>query len=76
MITTIITLLIYLCVLALCVYVVLWVLQTIGIALPPQIVKIIWVIVALIALLIIVQALLGGGIPKLGRLTEMVAALA
>ena len=54
--------LIQLCVLVLVVYVVLWVLGTIGISLPPQVITIIWVIVALIALLFIMQTVL----PKLG----------
>jgi hypothetical protein len=57
--------LIYLCLLVLVVYVILWVLEQIGIALPPQVVKIIWVIVALVALLIIVQTVLPS-LPKLG----------
>lgn len=55
----VITGLIYVCVLALVVYLVLWVLGTVlGISLPDQVVKIIWVIVALCALLYIVQAVL------------------
>jgi hypothetical protein len=70
MITTIITLLIYLCLLALVMYLIIWVLGEIGLSLPAQVIKILWVIVALIALLLIVQALLGqGGLPKLGRLS-------
>jgi hypothetical protein len=49
---------------------IIWVLGEIGLSLPAQVIKILWVIVALIALLLIVQALLGGGgLPKLGRLT-------
>src|SRR5262245_19159002 len=70
MITTIITLLIYICVLALVVYLVIWVLEVVGIALPQKVIQILWVIVALIALLFIVQALLGGGLPKLGKLSD------
>jgi hypothetical protein len=50
--------LIWLAVLVLVVYVVLWVLSTLGINLPPQVVTIIWVIVALLALLILVQTVL------------------
>jgi hypothetical protein len=51
-------------------YLIIWVLGEIGLSLPAQVIKILWVIVALIALLLIVQALLGGGgLPKLGRLT-------
>jgi hypothetical protein len=62
MATALITLLIYLCVLALVVYLVLWVLGEIGIPLPAQVVKIIWVIVALVAILMIVNALPGLGV--------------
>ena len=52
--------LIYLALLVLAVYVILWVLGELGVSLPPQVVKIIWLIVALVALLIIVQAVLPG----------------
>lgn len=61
MIEAVLTLLIYICILALVVYVVLWVLGTIGVPLPAQIVKIIWVIFALIVLLLLARMLLGGG---------------
>ena len=47
MIITIITLLIYLCVLALVVYLIIWVLGVIGVPLPPKVIQILWVIVAL-----------------------------
>jgi hypothetical protein len=57
--------LIYLALLVLVVYVILWVLEQLGIALPPQVIKIIWLIVALVALLIIVQAVLPS-LPRLG----------
>ena len=70
MITAIITLLIYICVLALVVYLIIWVLGVIGVPLPAKVIQILWVIVALIALLFVVQVLLGGGgLPKLGRLS-------
>jgi len=61
MAATIITLLIYICILALVVYLVFWVLETVGIPLPAQVVRIVWVIVALIVILFIVQALPGLG---------------
>ena len=51
---------IYLALVVLAVYVVLWVLGELGIALPPQVVKILWVIVVLVAILIIVQIVLPG----------------
>lgn len=53
--------LVYIAVLALVIYVVIWVLGQLGVVLPPHIVKILWVIVALIALIIIVRVLLGAG---------------
>jgi len=71
MITAIITALIYIVLLAIVVYLILWVLQTIGIALPAKIVQLIWVVFALIVLLILVNLLLGGGLPHLGRLTML-----
>jgi hypothetical protein len=66
MLETIITLLIYLCILALCVYLIIWVLGVIGLNLPDQVIKILWVIVALVAVLFIVRALLPGGTFKFG----------
>lgn len=62
MLAAVITMLIYLCLLALVVYLILWVLEAIGLALPAQVIKIIWVIAVLIAILIIVQALPGLGL--------------
>jgi len=65
MIEAVIYALIYICLLALVIYLILWVLQTVaGIALPQQIVKIIWVVFALVCLLILVRLLL----PHAGRL--------
>lgn len=60
MIESIIMLLIWVCVLALVVYLVLWVLGALGIPVPAQVVKIVWIIFALIVLLLIVRMLLGG----------------
>jgi hypothetical protein len=58
MVETVITLLIYLAVLALVVWLVLWVLDSIiGIALPPKVVQIIWIIVVLVAILLVYRAL-------------------
>lgn len=67
MITAIITALIYLCLLVLVVYLVIWVLQQIGISLPPQIMNIIWVIIALVAILVIVQSVLPATGVRLGK---------
>lgn len=64
MVEALIMLLIYICVLALAVYLILWVLEIIGISLPPKVVQIIWVIVVLIVILLILRLLLpslGGG---------------
>lgn len=62
MLESVITLLIYVCVLALVIYIVLWVLSQVGIALPPQVVKIIWIILALIVLLWFLRIFLGHGV--------------
>lgn len=62
MLETVITLLIYICVIALLVYLVLWVLESVGLALPPMVVKILWVIVILIVILLIFRALPGMGL--------------
>jgi hypothetical protein len=51
MLHTVITALIALVVLAIAVYLILWVLEAIGIAIPPKIMQLIWVLVVLIALL-------------------------
>jgi hypothetical protein len=56
--------LIYLALLVLAVYVVLWVIGELGITLPPQVVKIIWIVVVLVALLVLVQTVLPS-FPKL-----------
>jgi hypothetical protein len=67
MIESIITLLIYICLLAIVVYLVIWVLGIVGVNLPPKVIQILWAIVALVALLLIVRMLLGGGL-RLGRI--------
>lgn len=71
MIEAVITLLIYICVLALVVYLVIWVLEIVGIALPPKVIQIIWVIVVLIVLLLLVRLLL----PHAGKLAAMLPML-
>lgn len=57
MLEAVIRLLIGLCLLVLCVFLVLWVLAQLGIVIPATVLHILWVIVALIAILIIVRAL-------------------
>lgn len=62
MLPAVITFLIYICVLALVVYLILWVLtDVIGLPVPAKVVQILWVIVALVAILWLVQMVLGGG---------------
>ena len=58
MLESVIVLLIYLCVLAIVFYIILWVLGEIGIVIPPQILKLLWVILVLVAILMIARALL------------------
>ena len=62
MIASVITFLIYICVLALVIYLIIWVLRDVlGVPIPPKVIQILWVIVALIAILMLVQMVLGGG---------------
>jgi hypothetical protein len=62
MLASVITFLIYVCVLALVIYLILWVLRdVIGLPIPEKVVQILWVIVALIVILWLVQLMLGGG---------------
>jgi len=66
MIEAIITTLIYICLLAVAIYLILWVIQSIaGIALPEKVVQIIWIIFVLICVLLLVRLLL----PHFGKLT-------
>lgn len=62
MIETLITLLIYICILVAVVYLVLWVIASIGVPLPGQVIKIIWIIVALLVILWLVRSLPGLGL--------------
>lgn len=61
MLEAVITLLIYVCILALVFYLVIWVLGIIGVPLPAQALRILWVIFALIVILMLVRLFLGGG---------------
>ena len=72
MIEAVIYSLIYICLLALVIFLVLWVIQTVaGISLPPKIVQIIWVVFVLVCLLILVRLLL----PHFGKLAGAVLPL-
>lgn len=58
MIESVITLLIYICLVAIVIWLVLWVLENAGLAPPPQVVRLVWVIGALIVLLIFARMFL------------------
>jgi len=62
MIESVIMFLIYVCLLAIVIYGVIYVLRdVIGLPIPAKIIQILWVIVALVVLLWLVQLVLGGG---------------
>jgi len=62
MLTSVITFLIYICVLAIVIYLVIYVLRdVVGLPIPAKVIQLIWVIVALIAILWLVQMVLSGG---------------
>jgi Uncharacterized protein conserved in bacteria len=71
MIESVIMFLIYVCLLAIVIYAVVYVLRdVIGLPIPAKIIQILWVIVALLVLLWLVQLILGGGglsLPRFGR---------
>ncbi len=52
--------LIYIIIAAIIVYAIIWVLGLIGVPLPDIIVKLLWAVVGLIALIMLIQLLLGG----------------
>jgi hypothetical protein len=60
MIEAVIMGLIYLCVLVIAIYLIIWVLQQLNISIPDNVMKIIWVIVVLVAILILVRTVLPG----------------
>lgn len=62
MLTALITFLIYLCVLALVIYLVIWIVRDVlGVPIPGKVIQILWAIVALLAILWLAQMFLGGG---------------
>lgn len=71
MLASVINFLICICVIAIVIYLVIYVLRdVIGLPIPAKVIQLIWVIVALIAILWLVQMVVGGGGGfKLGRLT-------
>lgn len=63
MVERIIYALIYLCGIALCFYLIIWVLGAIGLHLPPMVVNILLVVLVLVAILILWRLFAGAGIP-------------
>jgi len=62
MLASVITFLIYICILAIIIYLVIFVLRdVIGLPIPAKVIQLLWVIVALIAILWLVQMVIGGG---------------
>jgi len=62
MLASVITFLIYVCILALVIYLIIWVLRdVVGLPIPEKVIQILWVIVALIVILWLVQMVIGGG---------------
>lgn len=62
MLESIIMFLIYVCLAAIVIYLVIWVLRdVVGLPLPGKIIQILWVVFALIVILFLVQTVLGGG---------------
>ena len=61
MLASVVTFLIYLCILAIVIYLIIWVVQdVIGLPIPGKVIQLLWVIVALIAILWLVQMVLPG----------------
>jgi hypothetical protein len=61
MLASVITFLIYICILAIVIYLVIWVLRDIvGLPIPAKVIQLLWVIVALIAILWLVQLVMSG----------------
>ncbi len=60
MLASVISLLIYIVIIALVFYLVIWVLGIVGIELPPKVIQLLWVIFALIVILMLVNLLTSG----------------
>jgi hypothetical protein len=57
MVEAIVMLLIYICLVVGVCYLVIWVLEQLGIAVPAQVIKILWVVVVLIVILLLYRTL-------------------
>lgn len=69
MVETVIALLIYVCIIALVFYLIVYVMGVLGVPLPPKVLQILMVIFGLIVILMLYQALVGGGgihLPNVG----------
>ena len=66
MIEAVIMGLIYLCLIVIAIYLVIWVLGQLGISIPENVMKILWVIVVLVAILVLVRTVLPGMGVRLG----------
>lgn len=72
MIEAIITTLIYICLLAVAIYLIIWVLQSVAnISLPEKVVQIIWVVFVLICILLLVRILLPAAGVKFGTVLPL-----
>ncbi len=61
MLESVITFLIYVCVLAIVIYLIIWVLRDVlGLPLPEKVIQILWVIVALVVILMLVRLVVPG----------------
>ncbi len=67
MIENVIYLLITLCIIAIVIYLVIYVLEVIGVTLPAKVVQLLWVIFALIVILLLLRIIMGGGGLHLGK---------
>lgn len=76
MLESVITFLIYICIVAIVIYLIIWVLRDVlGLPLPEKVIQILWVIFALIAVLFLVRLILPLTGHRLG-LIEMLSLVA
>ena len=74
MIQAVITALLYIVILAIVVYLIIWVLTTVvAVPIPAKVIQLIWVAFALVCILILVNFLLPGGLAKLGGVLPLLA---
>ena len=67
----VITALVYIVLLAIAMYLIIWVIEIIGLQIPQKVVQLLWVVVVLIAILILVRVF----VPSLGRLGSLALTL-